>query len=94
MQLAECLNNPGVQGQAFNFSPEQPMTVLELVAHIQRLMDCEYLKPKILNVAKGEIYSQYLSAEKAQHILGWQHQFKLEDGLKETIEWYHEYLAH
>ncbi len=93
MRLAESLDDDRVQGEAFNFSTEAPLTVLELVRIIQRLMDCEHLEPRILNCVEGEISSQHLSAAKARSILGWQLQFDLEQGLRETLEWYRVFLA-
>jgi CDP-glucose 4,6-dehydratase len=93
MRLAECLDDDRVQGEAFNFSTETPLTVLELVQAIQRLMNCEHIEPQILDCAEGEIRAQYLSAAKARSILGWEPQFNLEQGLRETIEWYRVFLA-
>lgn len=92
MHLAESLSDSIVQGQAFNFSLEQPLTVSKLVNTIQRLMGCEHLEPDIRNTARGEIYSQYLSAEKTWRTLKWRCQFTLEQGLLETIEWYRKFM--
>jgi CDP-glucose 4,6-dehydratase len=92
MRLVECLNNDRVRGEAFNFSPQSPLTVLELVQTIQKLMHREHIEPQILDSAKGEIRNQYLSAAKARTILGWEPQFTLEQGLSETIDWYRKFL--
>ena len=94
MRVAEELENPSTQGHAFNFSPERALTVLELVEKIQQLMDCGHIAPDVQNTAKGEIFSQYLSAEKAKQVLGWQPLFSLDAGLQETIAWYREFLAY
>ena len=92
MRLAECLDDDRARGEAFNFSTESPLTVLELVRTIQRLMDCEHIEPLILDCAEGEICAQHLSAAKARTVLRWQPQFELERGLRETIEWYRVFL--
>jgi CDP-glucose 4,6-dehydratase len=91
--LAEKLEQEGVSGEAFNFSPEVPVSVLELVQHITKVMGREDLEPDIRNTAKGEIPSQYLSAAKAHRVLGWKHQYELDEGLQETIDWYKKFLA-
>ena len=52
----------------------------------------EDLSPEILNEAKNEIKYQYLSAEKARNILGWKPKYTLEEGLRETIQWYKEFF--
>ena len=91
--LASSVNNTDVTGEAFNFSPFQPLSVVDLVSHIQRLLKCEHLKPQILNTTQGEIHSQYLDSSKAKAVLGWQPQYELEQGLTETIAWYRDHLG-
>ena len=51
LRLAERLADPQVAGEAFNFSNESPMTVLDLVAVIQKLMDASHLEPDVRDVA-------------------------------------------
>ena len=92
MMVAEALSKKETHGQAFNFGPERPTTVLEIVEMIQRLMKCEHFKPDVQNNASGEIRSQYLSSAKARKVLGWKPQFTMADGLEETVAWYREYL--
>ncbi len=92
LQLGQQLDRPGVRGEAFNFSTESYMTVTEIVAAIQKLMNRQDLAPVVLNEAKAEIRKQTLSAQKARRLLGWQHQFDLESGLRETVAWYRSYL--
>ncbi|HEY3291858.1 MAG TPA: GDP-mannose 4,6-dehydratase [Anaerolineae bacterium] len=93
MRLAEALDKPDIAGEAFNFSPERALSVLELVAVITRMMGRTDLSPDIRNTALGEIHSQYLSAERAHKTLQWQPQYTLEAGLAETIAWYAHYLG-
>jgi CDP-glucose 4,6-dehydratase len=92
LSLAEHLHETAVQGQGFNFSVGKPMTVLEMVRVIQKLMRAEHLEPVIKNSAKGEILSQYLSSEKARRLLQWEPTCELEKGLEETISWYRGFL--
>ncbi|HEX8843685.1 MAG TPA: GDP-mannose 4,6-dehydratase [Pyrinomonadaceae bacterium] len=92
MLLAEKLAaNPDIRGQAFNFSNEIQVTVLELVERILQLMKSD-LKPDVRNEAVNEIRHQYLSAAKAREILGWQPLFTLDEGLRRTIDWYRDFL--
>ena len=93
IDLAEHLDDPSVRGQAFNFSPERALSVIELVTHIQRLMQCEQLPPDIQATARGELHAQYLDSGKARRVLGWQPQYTLDEGMAETIAWYRGYLA-
>lgn len=91
--MAEQAERDDVKGQAFNFGPEQPRTVLEIVDALRRIMDRKDLEPLILNEAKAEIRDQYLSSKKAEHVLGWKPSYELEEGLKETLSWYLGYFG-
>ena len=86
--LAERMaENSALRGEAFNFSNELQITVLDLVQKILTLMDSD-LKPEIRNEATNEIRHQYLSAAKARRMLEWNPEFDLDDRLKRTIDWY------
>ena len=86
LQLAERL--PEFAGQAFNFGNETPLSVLEVVQQILEAMDAGSLRPVILNEASHEIPRQYLDCSKARQLLEWRPRFGMEQGLRETIEWY------
>jgi CDP-glucose 4,6-dehydratase len=93
MLLAERLSaDANVRGLAFNFSSEKQVSVLELVNQILKEMDSSLL-PDIRNEASHEIRHQYLSAERARHMLNWAPLFTLREGLRRTIDWYREFLA-
>ncbi len=85
--LAEKMDDASTHGQAFNFSAENPLTVLEMTERILSLMNSG-LKPNVLGIAKNEIPDQYLSAAKARSMLGWKSQYSVDEGLKKTIAWY------
>ena len=93
MLLAERMaTNPELAGESFNFSIELQMTVLELVDRIVRLMESD-VRPIVQNQASHEIRHQYLSAEKARRVLGWQPMFTLDEGLRRAVAWYTDFLA-
>ena len=91
--LAEKLLAGECDGQAYNFSNEIQVSVLELTQRVLSLMGRPDLIPIIENTARNEIPHQYLSAEKARRELGWKPQYTLEQGLRETIDWYRKFLA-
>ena len=83
----------GAAGEAFNFSDETPMSVLDIfraACAAAGTPDCE---PRVLGEASDEIPSQFLDASKARAQLGWSANVRLEDGLYRTFEWYREYLG-
>ena len=80
-----------VAGQAFNFGPGAPLSVLDVVAAITRLMGREDLQPIVRNEARAEIHDQYLDSTLATARLGWKPAWDLDAGLAPTIAWYREY---
>jgi CDP-glucose 4,6-dehydratase len=92
IHLAEKMEAPKIHGEAFNFSNELQISVLELTEKILSLMKRTDLKPVILNQAEHEIKHQYLSARKAREMLGWRPKYNLDDALRETVEWYTKFL--
>ncbi len=93
LKMAEKSGEKGVSGEAFNFGPNRPYSVLEIVAMIQKLMNVPHLQPNVLGIAKAEIAHQFLSSEKAKKILGWESHFSIEEGLQQTIEWYQRFFS-
>jgi CDP-glucose 4,6-dehydratase len=93
MLLAERLASyAAIRGQAFNFSNESQVSVLEMVDLILRKMNST-LQPVVLNQASNEIRHQFLSAERARTMLNWQPQFTLDSGLDRTLAWYRDFLS-
>jgi len=92
IHLAEKMDDAKIHGEAFNFSNELQISVLELTEKILRLMGRSDLKPVILNQAENEIKHQYLSAKKARQMLGWKPKYNLDEALRETVEWYTKFL--
>ncbi len=92
MAMAEAAGRPGVRGEAFNFSPQRPLTVLEITRAVLAAMDRSDLEPVILDSARAEIKDQYLDAGKAARVLGWEPRYGLEEGLEATVAWYRTFL--
>jgi CDP-glucose 4,6-dehydratase len=79
-------------GEAFNLSLELRLSVIDFVQTVLRTMGREDLRPIVQNAASSEIREQYLDSQKARRTLSWSPQYTLEEGLKETITWYKEFL--
>jgi CDP-glucose 4,6-dehydratase len=93
LQLVEGMaTDPRLSGEAFNFSSETPVSVLELVAMLQASVGSD-LKPDIQAVAAHEIPDQHLSAAKARKLLGWSPRWTLAEALDSTVRWYRDYQA-
>jgi CDP-glucose 4,6-dehydratase len=90
--VAEQLDRAEVRGEAFNFSPSEKRTVLEVVQSIKEAVGSS-LEPDIQNTSTGEIPSQYLSSDKAVRVLGWKATTDFAVGLRKTVDWYRYYFA-
>jgi CDP-glucose 4,6-dehydratase len=87
-QLAQ---DPDLRGAALNFSNEQPMTVLEIVDRVLRVMGSD-LQPEVRCEAANEIRDQYLSAARVR-ALGWAPIFEIDQALERTVAWYRQALG-
>ena len=79
---------PTIHGNAFNFSYGRPLNALQVVQMLLEHMDRTDLQPQIMNNATNEIPHQFLDADKARQMLGWQPKFDFAEGLRRTIPWY------
>ena len=90
LKLAEQLaQNPALRGQAFNFSHEVAISIIELVGQITRMMGSD-LQPQILSTAQAEIRHMRLDTSKARTQLGWQPENDFPAALARTVKWYSE----
>lgn len=93
LRLGSLMPGEETTGEAFNFGNDHPLSVLEIVQLILRLMDRADLEPEIRNEASAEIRAQHLDCTKARETLDWAPRLGIEEGLRETIAWYEECLS-
>jgi CDP-glucose 4,6-dehydratase len=90
--LAERLAaDPAIGGEAFNFSNECRVSVLDFTRRILGVMRSD-LEPMVLNEARHEIPFQALGAAKARERLGWAPSFEMDDALGRTVAWYRDFF--
>jgi CDP-glucose 4,6-dehydratase len=88
LQLAEAIfADPTLGGEAFNFSTESPLSVLQVVEMLQAAVGTD-LEPDIRANAHHEISHQYLSAAKARRMLCWEPRRTMHEAIAETVDWY------
>jgi CDP-glucose 4,6-dehydratase len=95
LTVAEALldGRDGVAGEAFNFSLETPLTVLQVVDTIIRMMGSDITPDVLGGTLTNEITRQFMSSAKARARLGWRPRIGFEAGLRQTIAWYRTELA-
>ena len=98
-ELAMRTQNPEAINTIFNTAYGGRNTLNNLVEYLKKFLSA--YNPKIANIPieygpnrAGDISHSLASIEKAKALLGYDPQFSLEEGLKESIDWYWKHLAH
>jgi dTDP-L-rhamnose 4-epimerase len=83
-----ALETPEAAGETFNVGSGQPHTVRDIAAKLARVVGKENIRPEILGKYRvGDIRHCYADISKAQRLLGFVPQVRLEDGLVELSAW-------
>jgi CDP-glucose 4,6-dehydratase len=90
--LAEQTETKNIQGEAYNFSRDEPLSVLDIYREVCRVVIGKYVEPKILSTTTAEIKDQHLDSSKARKELGWKSTVTLERGITKTFDWYLNYF--
>jgi CDP-glucose 4,6-dehydratase len=90
--LAERAHEPGIRGEAWNFSNELRLTAVDMTRRVLAACGRSELEPEVLGTARNEIQHQYLSSAKARERLGWTPRHGMDEGLARTVAWYARYL--
>ncbi len=90
--LAEQTETKNIHGEAYNFSRDEPLSVLDIYREVCCVVAGKYVEPKILSTTTAEIKDQHLDSSKARKELGWKSTVTLEEGLTKTFEWYMSYF--
>jgi len=94
IRLAEQMDRKEIRGEAFNFGPNHPLSVQEVVDEIKKILSCQEVPLTLLNQASKEIQDQSLDSHKARELLGWEPLFTWEQALQQTVGWYQKFLGH
>jgi CDP-glucose 4,6-dehydratase len=90
--LAEQTETKNIQGEAYNFSRDEPLSVLDVYREVCSVVVGKYVEPKILSTTTAEIKDQHLDSSKARKELGWKSTVTLEKGITKTYDWYLNYF--
>jgi UDP-N-acetylglucosamine/UDP-N-acetylgalactosamine 4-epimerase len=96
-ELAMLTSNPEAINTVYNTAFGDRNTLNDLVSYLKKYLS-EY-DPKIADVSiaygpnrAGDIPHSLASIDKAKHVLGYDPQFSLQQGLQEAVSWYWEHL--
>ena len=89
LAVADSLQRPEMRGRAWNVGRGEPISVLDVVHRLIAVSGRE-LEPDVkgTGIPPGEIPRQFLDSTPLREELGWEPRVGLDDGLRETWEWY------
>jgi UDP-glucose 4-epimerase len=76
-----------VSGHVYNVARGAPVTILELLAALGRLLDVEG-KPRFDPPRPGDVRRSHAETSAARRDLGFRCEIEFEDGLARTVEWF------
>jgi UDP-glucose 4-epimerase len=85
--LLRAAEVPGVSGQVFNVGTGQSVTVLDLVAALNRQLGTA-VEPRHAPPRAGDVRHSRADIRRARQALGYQPAVPFEDGLAQTLAWY------
>ena len=88
------LNYDGLLPGPINFGTGSDISIVELANKIIEICGKQdTIKPVHVEQRPGEVRRLVADTAKAKKLVGWQPQYKLEDGLRELIDWYRYYRS-
>lgn len=96
--LAATSDNPEALNQIYNVAVGDRTSLNELyenlrVSLVTQFPDLVNVKPIYRNFRTGDVRHSLADISKAQDLLGYEPQYRVNDGLKDAMEWYIDFLA-
>lgn len=96
LAVAANIRGARVRGQAFNFGGGAPLELRHVVREAARAWNdvCGTAIPIEPEISGPKVDSvKYLDISRAREVLGWTPRIGLEEGLRETAQWYRDFLG-
>jgi UDP-glucose 4-epimerase len=87
--LIKAAETPGVSGRVYNIGTGNSVTVLDLIAQLNRLLGTDY-RPQHGPARTGDIRHSRADISRARTDLGYEPAVSFEEGLRQTLRWYRE----
>lgn len=78
---------PGVGGEVFNVATNGRISLNQLLATLKKIFNSD-VEPIYKEGRKGDVRDSQADITKAERLLGYKPTVGLEDGLRQTVEWY------
>lgn len=77
-----------VSGHVFNVACHQGASVLDILKHLQNILNIKKVTPVFKPKRAGDVRKTFADIRKAEKMMGYRVQTRLEEGLKKTAEWF------
>ena len=87
--IAVALDHPGAEGEDFNISAAEEMTIAEIARVIWTACgeDPAGFELEHLPTFEVDVQRRWPSVQKARDLIGWEAQVSVEEGIRRTVEW-------
>jgi CDP-glucose 4,6-dehydratase len=94
LAVASSLDDEKLRGRAWNAGAGRPYSVIDIVRRLIAVSG-RGVEPDIQGegTPHGEIDRQFLDSSRIRDELGWQPRWELDDGLRETWDWYERHIG-
>lgn len=93
MRVMNALLAGEQMGEAFNFGTGEPVSVLDIFNEMVQIAGRPDLAPEVRGEASQELRDQFISAARANWLLGWEPTVSRAEGLRRSFRWYRDNLA-
>jgi UDP-glucose 4-epimerase len=90
--LAACVAGPAAFGESFNIACGDRISLLDLIAMINRLAG-QKVVPNFEPVRAGDVRDSQADIAKAGQLLGWTPRVSFQEGIEKAIAWYRQKLV-
>lgn len=85
--VLRCAETPGVGGEVFNIATNGRVSLNQLLEALKRIFGSD-VEPIYKEARTGDVRDSQADITKAERLLGYRPTVSLEDGLRQTVDWY------
>ena len=83
-----AMQKPGLKGEVFNIACQEELSLLGILAHLEKIMGKKSLPPRFSPKRAGDVRRTLADIGKARQILSFEPQTYFEEGLRKTVDWF------